>query len=104
MIHGLTIAAPVVSETGNAALDRASVSTDRQRIAELTRGMAAGDEEAFREFHRCYFNRPERKRSSSAGPRSNECWHPPGAASINARCGVWPRWLACPLRSLSRCS
>ena len=44
--------------TGDTATPRAPTAIARDRsVAELTRGMAAGDEEAFSEFHHRYFDR-----------------------------------------------
>ncbi|HNQ91182.1 MAG TPA: sigma-70 family RNA polymerase sigma factor [Verrucomicrobiota bacterium] len=57
MTHSLPIVTPVLSAPAVGALDRAKGEPSLRGVADLTRAMAAGDEDAFREFHRRYFGR-----------------------------------------------
>lgn len=58
MTRTLAIVSPTLPEARTAAApDVVAVAPRRRSIAALTQGLAAGDEEAFREFHRLYFDR-----------------------------------------------
>lgn len=57
MTHALSIVTPTLPATGTAALDLAPAVPRFRSIAALTQGLAGGDEEAFRDFHRRYFDR-----------------------------------------------
>ncbi len=57
MTQTLDIVSPTLPAAGTAAPDVAPAVPSQRSIAALTRGLAAGDEAAFREFHRRYFDR-----------------------------------------------
>ena len=57
MTHSLPIVTRGLAETATAAWDLAPLVAARRSIVELTQDLAVGNEDAFREFHRCYFDR-----------------------------------------------
>lgn len=57
MTPSLSIVTPVPSEAAGAAGSRPLTRDGHPSTAELTRALAAGDEDAFRTFHRLYFDR-----------------------------------------------
>lgn len=57
MSHSSLIMVPALTATSTPALDRRPVAPQYRNVADLTQGLAAGNEEAFRLFHENYFNR-----------------------------------------------
>src|ERR1041384_4194657 len=51
------IVTPLTSPAARAHMEKTAASAVHTSIRDLTRGLAAGDEEAFRQFHAAYFNR-----------------------------------------------
>ena len=56
MINSAAIVTPL-APLAAANMDEGATSTSDAHIRNLTQGLAAGDESAFREFHQAYFNR-----------------------------------------------
>ena len=57
MIVSAAIVTPLPSPAARAHMEKKAASAVRTSIRELSGGLAAGDEEAFRQFHSAYFNR-----------------------------------------------
>jgi RNA polymerase sigma factor (sigma-70 family) len=57
MIASAAIVTPLTSSAAAAGMDRAASRAPDQAVRHLTSGLAAGDEEAFRQFHAAYFDR-----------------------------------------------
>src|SRR5882762_10836374 len=51
------IVTPLTSSAARVHMEKSTASGVQSSISDLTRRLAAGDEEAFRQFHAAYFNR-----------------------------------------------